>query len=551
MGSSSKESRLILALQAIKKDPNLSVRAAAKIYNIPESTLRTRRAGKKSRRDLSANLRKLTDLEESVLKEHIIDLDMRGFPPRLSGVQEMADLLRTARDASRVGPRWAENFVKRHPDITTRFRRPIDYQRAQCEDPDVVRAWFALVRNTIAKYGIQEVDIYNFDETGFLMGMLSSAKVVTISERRGRPRTKQPGNREWVSVIQGIGADGWSLPPFVVVKGQYHLLSWYQDSKFPDTWKIRTSETGWTTNEIGLDWLRHFDTHTKPRTKGLHRLLILDGHGSHHSAEFHEYCKANNIIALCMPPHSSHFLQPLDVGCFSPLKSSYGKAIEEMMRNQITHITKEDFFDAFYGAFMAAMSEKNVRAGFRATGLVPYDPETVISRLDPKPITPSPPNSRPGTATSWVFKTPKTAHDATQQSTAIKRRIANHQNSSPAQLYEVIDLQAKGLSKMAHRLVLVEAELKDIRAHNERLSKRRRAKKTRLQNGESLSIAEASDLIDQIEVGEQVKEETRRGNGRTTRAATGPRRCGNCGKTGHNRRTCQVVWETSDEGDLE
>jgi helix-turn-helix, Psq domain len=104
MGSSSKESRLILALQAIKKDPNLSVRAAAKIYNIPESTLRTRRAGKKSRRDLSANLRKLTDLEESVLKEHIIDLDMRGFPPRLSGVQEMADLLRTARDASRVGP---------------------------------------------------------------------------------------------------------------------------------------------------------------------------------------------------------------------------------------------------------------------------------------------------------------------------------------------------------------------------------------------------------------------------------------------------------------
>jgi Psq-like protein len=61
MGSSSKESRLILALQAIKKDPNLSVRAAAKIYNIPESTLRTRRAGKKSRRDLSANLRQRSE----------------------------------------------------------------------------------------------------------------------------------------------------------------------------------------------------------------------------------------------------------------------------------------------------------------------------------------------------------------------------------------------------------------------------------------------------------------------------------------------------------
>jgi hypothetical protein len=60
----------------------------------------------------------------------------------------------------------------------------------------------------IAKYGIQEVDIYNFNETGFLMGMLLSAKVVTSSERRGKPRTKQPGNQEWVIVIQGVCATG-------------------------------------------------------------------------------------------------------------------------------------------------------------------------------------------------------------------------------------------------------------------------------------------------------------------------------------------------------
>jgi hypothetical protein len=76
------------------------------------------------------------------------------------------------------------------------FRRQIDYQRAKCEDPKVIQAWFTLVWNVIAKYGIQEADIYNFDETGFLMGMLSSAKVVTSSERCGKPCTKQPGNRE-------------------------------------------------------------------------------------------------------------------------------------------------------------------------------------------------------------------------------------------------------------------------------------------------------------------------------------------------------------------
>lgn len=101
-----------------------------------------------------------------------------------------------------------------------------------------------------------------------------------------------------------------------------------------------------------------------------------------------------------MPPHSSHFLEPLDVVCFSPLKASYGKQIERMMRMHIIHITKEDFLDAFLEAFHASITENNIQAGFRATGFVPFDPELVVSRLDPKPITVSPPNSRSGTATS-------------------------------------------------------------------------------------------------------------------------------------------------------
>ena len=65
----------------------------------------------------------------------------------------------------------------------------------------MVNACFQLVRNVIDKYAIQEEDIYNFDETGFQMGILSGAKVVTSRERRGRPCAKQPGNREWVTVI--------------------------------------------------------------------------------------------------------------------------------------------------------------------------------------------------------------------------------------------------------------------------------------------------------------------------------------------------------------
>ena len=105
MESLPKESRMILALEVLKKDPQLSVRKAATLYEIPESSLRDRRTRMRPRCEAPTNSRKLTDLEEKVLLERVLDLDTRGFQPRLSDVREMVDRLRTTRDASRVGPR--------------------------------------------------------------------------------------------------------------------------------------------------------------------------------------------------------------------------------------------------------------------------------------------------------------------------------------------------------------------------------------------------------------------------------------------------------------
>jgi hypothetical protein len=211
------------------------------------------------------------------------------------------------------------------------------------------------------------------------------------------------------------------------------------------------------------------------------------------------------------------------------------------MRRHITHITKDDFFPAFKQAFFASMGEENVRAGFRATGLVPYNPEAVISRLDFKPRTPTPSNSRPGSAVSWDPKTPTTAIEAVRGSTILKSRIASHQNSSPTHLYEVVDAQAKGISKLAHRLVLLEAENRGLRIANEVLSKHRRAKKSRLQLGGSLSAPEAEAIRLEKGIVDARKGNTHEEVGRAEGAQLRTRCCGTCGNTGHNSRTCQVV----------
>ncbi|OOQ88033.1 hypothetical protein PEBR_14665 [Penicillium brasilianum] len=98
--------------------------------------------------------------------------------------------------------------------------------------------------------GIQPEDIYNFDETGFAMGLISTQKVVTRAGICGRPRLLQSGNREWVTTVEAIGADGYSLPLCVIFKAKVAIASWFDN--IPKDWRIEVSSNGWTTDEIGL-----------------------------------------------------------------------------------------------------------------------------------------------------------------------------------------------------------------------------------------------------------------------------------------------------------
>jgi hypothetical protein len=218
-----------------------------------------------------------------------------------------------------------------------------------------------------------------------------------------------------------------------------------------------------------------------------------------------------------------------------------------MMRASITHITKEDFFPAFLAAHQATMTCDNIQGGFRGAGLVPFDPEEVISQLNIRLKTPTPLNSRPGSAHAWVSKTPNNPIEASSQTTLIKTRIAQHQNSSPTSLLAAVDQFAKGTSKIMHKMALMQAEIRDLRAANEALSKRRRAKKQRLRQGGSLTVQDGQYLQAQKDVETQIREERQAGSGRKPRTETHARRCGRCGEPGHNPRTCQIVVEMSRE----
>jgi hypothetical protein len=211
-------------------------------------------------------------------------------------------------------------------------------------------------------------------------------------------------------------------------------------------------------------------------------------------------------MTLYIPAHSSYILQPFDVACFNPLKQMYDKMMEKMMRRLLTYITKENFLPFFKNTFFEVFTYKNIQSGFREVGIVPFDSESVILKLDVKLRTPTPPGSSKIDAAFRVSKTPSNPTEARSQSAFLKKRVFEHQGSSPTNILAAIDHFAKSTKMIMHKLAFVEAEYAELRKTNKILSRRRRTKKTRLQNGKLFNFQERQDLRDSKNVAAQIQQ---------------------------------------------
>jgi hypothetical protein len=145
------------------------------------------------------------------------------------------------------------------------------------------------------------------------------------------------------------------------------------------------------------------------------------------------------------------------VGYFAPLKKAYGRQAKKLIRNWINHITKAKFLLCFIAAFKASFTPSNIQGGFRGAGLVPFDPERVISTLDVKLRTLSP--QLPTNNEPWQSQTPSNTLELGSQSTLVKTRIQRHVDSSPTSIVKAFKKVSKGAAIIAHKLVLAQQEI--------------------------------------------------------------------------------------------
>lgn len=151
-------------------------------------------------------------------------------------------------------------------------------------------------------------------------------------------------------------------------------------------WYYACSESGYTDSKISLEWLKCvFDPQTKERAQGKPRILISDGFGTHETLEILEFCFENNITLCRIPSHTSHKLQPCDVGVFAPLKTAYRDQVERLYRGGANTVGKEHFTYLYSPARDQALTSRNIRAGWMKAGLFPFNPDRVLRGIQ-KPL---------------------------------------------------------------------------------------------------------------------------------------------------------------------
>ena len=206
-----------------------------------------------------------------------------------------------------VSKSWAQRFLNRHPEYFVKKQKPLTADRMNTHDPDNLLRHFERFRDVRAKYGIHIIDTYNFDETGFWIGVGRAQQIITRDTYQ-RAYIPDPDNRKSLTAIETIGGNGHVLPSMLILSGTQHLEKWFFDGGLEDKTLVAITETSYANDDILLQWFKHFDLFSSKRLVGVWRILVSGGYGSYLGIDFIQQCWDKKIIPFCLPPHTTHLL---------------------------------------------------------------------------------------------------------------------------------------------------------------------------------------------------------------------------------------------------
>ena len=355
----------------------LGVNRAADQFGVPRTTLKDRMSGRVTHGSKSGPAPYLTEEEEGELQSYLLSCAEVGYPKtknEVIGIVRKVVLKKRGTLVDFKGKGWWNRFVERRPHISLRKGDALALSRARAITSANIEQYYSLLKKTLEEHGLMGCAsrIYNMDESG----MPLDHKPPMVVARRGikKVHCRTSGNKSQITIIACANAAGSIIPPMVIFEGQRFNPEWSK-GEVPDT-LYGMSDKGWTDQELFYYWLTELFVKQIPPARPV--MLLVDGHSSHYEPVTIRAAAEQGIVIFCLPPHSTHVAQPLDVSFFRPLKVYWSEACHTYMQsNPGCVVTKYQFSKLFAEAWHKAIRPQNLMAGFAKTGVHPFDPGAI------------------------------------------------------------------------------------------------------------------------------------------------------------------------------
>ncbi|KAL8384996.1 hypothetical protein RB599_007047 [Gaeumannomyces hyphopodioides] len=375
--------------------------------------------------------RTLTDAEDDALTAWVAALDVAGLPPRKRTVINAANQLRQLRTPPEapVKDRFFSTWINRHPELRFTGTKPVEASRRgfDCQLQEV-KDWFKRSEDLAEEQQPVSSGVWNVDEMGVRIGCRDGRiKVVSLSKKKNtRPEVTDPANRESLTLIGCGNAAGDSLPPFCILSaGPY--LHW-ADNDLDERTAFVKSETGFSNSDIMMAFMRWFNQHSwashadvvkqgspsledwfgygpttefkfllekfdqnDMRESGTYesegrpkiwRWLLLDGFAGHLGIEVIDYCQRFDIQLNILPSHSTHRMQPMDVGVFTHFKRAHQNVLFDVVERGEISFSRSDFIEALGPLWKQTFTRGHVLTGFEDSGIWPLNPAKIIGDME-------------------------------------------------------------------------------------------------------------------------------------------------------------------------
>lgn len=371
----------------------MKLKAAAKFFQVPLMSLKRRvrnknLIAKQNIKHLGSKITIFTPDQENQLVQHILNFETRMYGLTTIDVRRLAFQLAErnnifhnfSREKQMAGLDWLAGFRKRHPDLSLRVPESTSAARARAFNKPVVSKFFGLLKELFQKYNFPPHRVFNVDETSVSTVPGKNSKTFAKKGRKQVARVTSAERGVSATAVICTSAGGVFVPPMIIFSRK-RMKPELKDGAPPGT-IFGCNESGWMKLDMFEQWFDHFLHITKP-SKEEPILLILDGHLTHtKNLNVLNKAKENNVIILCLPPHTTHKLQPLDVGVMYPFNTFMDQALEKWMNNNPGRIvTTFQISRIFSEAYLKSSVPNNAINGFRKTGIVPLDPD-VFSDAD-------------------------------------------------------------------------------------------------------------------------------------------------------------------------